>query len=179
MKVTLVRHTSVNVPRGVCYGQTDVPLNSTFMQEAGVVRDKLRSIAEESPFDEVYTSPLSRCTRLADYCGYPHAVRDRRLLELDFGEWEMVAFDENKDARLRLWYDDYIHVAPTGGESFIMQYQRVSGFLEDLKKKPHNHILVFAHGGILICAQIYAGLLNIKDGFGRLPVYGECIEIAI
>lgn len=179
MKITFVRHTSVNVPRGVCYGQTDVPLSDTFTQEAEIIHNKLRSITENEPFDEVYTSPLSRCTHLADYCGYPYAIRDRRLLELDFGEWEMIAFDENKDERLQLWYDDYIHVAPTGGESFIMQYQRVSNFLEEIKKKTYNHVLVFAHGGVLICAQIFAGLINIEEGFSRLPVYGECVEIII
>ena len=27
MEVILIRHTSVDVPPGVCYGQTDVPLN--------------------------------------------------------------------------------------------------------------------------------------------------------
>ena len=27
MVVYLIRHTSVDVPQGVCYGQTDVPLN--------------------------------------------------------------------------------------------------------------------------------------------------------
>ena len=30
MVVYLIRHTSVDVPQGVCYGQTDVPLNPTF-----------------------------------------------------------------------------------------------------------------------------------------------------
>ena len=34
MVVYLIRHTSVDVPQGVCYGQTDVPLNPTFEEEA-------------------------------------------------------------------------------------------------------------------------------------------------
>ena len=58
MKITFVSHTSVNVPRGVCYGQTDVPLSDTFTQEAEIIHNKLRSITENKPFDEVYTSPL-------------------------------------------------------------------------------------------------------------------------
>ncbi len=33
MEVILIRHTSVDVPPGVCYGQTDVPLKPTFEQE--------------------------------------------------------------------------------------------------------------------------------------------------
>lgn len=34
MKVTLVRHTSVDVPKGVCYGWTDVSVAASFPQEA-------------------------------------------------------------------------------------------------------------------------------------------------
>ena len=34
MVVYLIRHTSVDVPQGVCYGQTDVPLKPTFEEEA-------------------------------------------------------------------------------------------------------------------------------------------------
>ena len=34
MEVTFIRHTSVDVPPGVCYGQSDVPLRDSFEQEA-------------------------------------------------------------------------------------------------------------------------------------------------
>ena len=33
MEVIFIRHTSVDVPPGVCYGQTDVPLRHSFEQE--------------------------------------------------------------------------------------------------------------------------------------------------
>ncbi len=34
MVIYLMRHTAVDVPQGVCYGQTDVPLKPTFEMEA-------------------------------------------------------------------------------------------------------------------------------------------------
>ena len=85
MRIYFVRHTSVDVPQGITYGQTDVPLNSTFETEAEQVKEQLTGLA----FDAVWTSPLSRCVRLATYCGYPDAYRDDRLKELSFGAWEM------------------------------------------------------------------------------------------
>ena len=57
MNVYLVRHTSVNVPRGTCYGNTDVPLNDSFENEAQLVYEQIKSIS----FDKAYTSPLTRC----------------------------------------------------------------------------------------------------------------------
>lgn len=54
MEVILIRHTSVDVPPGVCYGQTDVPLKPTFEAEAAVTAENLKAYL---PFDHVYTSP--------------------------------------------------------------------------------------------------------------------------
>ena len=88
--------------------------------------------------DSVYTSPLTRCVRLATYCGYPDAERDKRIMEINFGDWEMNPFEQNEDPRLQEWYADYINVAATGRESFAIQYRRVSQFLDELKKKPYT-----------------------------------------
>ena len=135
MEIVFIRHTSVDVPSGVCYGQTDVPLKPTFEQEAAVTKENLKAYL---PFNHVYTSPLTRCVRLATYCGYPDAEHDKRIMEINFGDWEMKPFDRNDDPRLQEWYADYLNVAATGGESFAMQYQRVSRFLDELKTKPYQ-----------------------------------------
>ena len=176
MEIILIRHTSVDVPQGTCYGQTDVPLKPTFEQEAAVTLENLNTY---TPFDQVYTSPLSRCTRLATYCGYPDAERDPRILELNFGDWEMQCFDEIKDPHLQEWFDDYLNIPATNGESFFMQYNRVSDLLDELKTKPYQRVAVFAHGGVLVCAQIYAGLLKIEDAFTSLTPYGGIVRIVI
>lgn len=174
MDVILIRHTSVDVPSGTCYGQTDVPLRSTFLQEAETVNERLDAY---KPFDIVYTSPLSRCTRLAKHCGYPDAVCDNRLLELDFGVWEMQRYDEIRDPRLEEWYADYLHVAATGGESFSGQLQRVAAFLDELGKKKHRRVAIFTHGGVIACAQVHAGLIEPEEAFGHVPAYGGIVTI--
>lgn len=174
MEVILIRHTSVDVPPGVCYGQTDVPLNPTFEQEAAITAENLKAYM---PFNHVYTSPLTRCTRLAAYCGYPDAERDKRLMEINFGAWEMKPFEHNDDPRLQEWYADYLNVVATGGESFAMQYERVSQFLDELKKKSYQRVAIFAHGGVLICAQIYAGIIKADEAFNALTPYGGIVKI--
>lgn len=175
MEIILIRHTSVDVPKGVCYGQTDVPLRDSFKEEATITAQQL----QDDVFDAVFTSPLSRCTRLAEHCGYPDAIRDARLKELDFGEWEMQEFDKIDDPRLQEWYDDYFHVAATGGESFMMQLQRVSEFLDEVSRQKYGRVAVFAHGGVLICAQIYAGTLKMEDAFGALTPYGGIVRLQL
>jgi alpha-ribazole phosphatase len=176
MEIILIRHTSVDVPKGTCYGQTDVPLKPTFEQEAAVTLEKLNAYA---PFDQVYTSPLSRCTRLATYCGFPEAIHDPRLLELNFGEWEMQNFNDINDSRLQEWFDDYLNVPATNGESFSMQYRRVADFLDVLKTKPYQKVAIFTHGGVLACAQIYAGLLEPENVFTSSIPYGAITNMII
>lgn len=178
MEVTFIRHTSVDVPFGVCYGQTDVPLRDSFEQEAAVTSEKLKSHRPQGgDFDHAYTSPLTRCVRLATYCGYADAERDDRIKEINFGDWEMKKFDEISDPKLKEWYSDYMNIAATGGESFTMQYQRVGSFLDELRKKDYEKVAIFAHGGVLICAQIYAGVLKPEDAFESLTPYGGIVQL--
>lgn len=180
MELLLIRHTSVDVPPGICYGQTDVPLKPSFEQEASITLTNLKAYlpAGES-FDHVYTSPLSRCTRLAAYCGFADAERDSRLLEINFGKWEMQPFETNGDPRLQEWYADYLNVAATGGESFAMQYQRVGDFLRELRTKPFHRVAIFTHGGVLICAQIYTQVIKKEEAFSALTPYGGIIRLLL
>ncbi len=177
MIVHLVRHTSVDVPKGVCYGQTDVPLKESFPSEAQAVKSKLESL--DTKWDGIYCSPLSRCVKLAHFCGYKDALPDNRVKELNFGEWEMQPFDKIEDPRIKEWYDDYLRVRATAGESFEDQFNRVKDFLYEKKKEGKENILVFAHGGVLVCAKILCGMLKPQEAFSGLDDYGSVITIEI
>jgi len=176
MEVILIRHTSVDVPQGVCYGQTDVNLKASFPEEAAAVKAQLQLY---EPFEHVYCSPLSRCVKLATYCGYADAEREERILEINLGEWEMQEYEKISDPNIQRWYKDYFHVPATGGESFFEQFQRVSNFLNELKTKPFKRVAVFAHGGVLISAQIYAKVLPVENALEGLSPFGGIVKIEI
>ncbi len=175
MEITFIRHTSVAVAKGTCYGQSDVPLAESFESEAEVVKLALAG----RQFDAAYSSPLTRARRLAEYCGFGDATLDDRLMEMFMGDWEMRRFDDIDDSNLQRWYDDYMNVATTGGESFPMLYQRVASFIDHLKTLPHRHVAVFAHGGTLMCAGIYAQLFTPAEAFDHLAPYGGMITIRV
>ena len=175
MKVTLIRHTSVDVPKGVCYGQTDVPVASTFPEEA----EQTKKLLQGKSFDKVFSSPLTRARLLAEYCGYSDYTTDGRLLEMNMGDWEMQRYDDIKDDNLQKWYDDYMHVATTNGESYPMVYRRVESFLNELKEKDYRSVAIFAHCGILLCAGIYGKLFPEEGCFEHAVDYGGIEEIEI
>lgn len=168
----MVRHTSVDVPQGVCYGGTDVALQPTFAEEAELVRQKLEGYAP----DRVLSSPLSRATRLANAVGYTGVDTDERLREQHFGAWEMLPYDEIKDPQLLRWYEDYVYEQPTGGESFAEVVSRVGTLLEELKGSHHQKILIFAHGGIQMAVGAYLGLYELVEAPQHFQGYGSVMK---
>lgn len=165
----------MDVPKGVCYGCSDVPVAPSFRHEAEQVAQKLGGIT----FDKVYSSPLSRATLLAQYCGFDHPVIESRISEVDYGRWELRPFAQIPPDEIQPWYDNWRYVRPPMGESFHDQYLRVSEFIDELKQQPYRTVAAFCHGGVLICAAIYAGLFAFDGEFTRRFDYGDILTISL
>ena len=137
----------------------------------------MRRTAEEILIPEsIYQSTLTLHTACR-FCGFKEAVHDPRLMEMNFGNWEMKRYDEIDDPYLSRWLDDYLHLPAPNGESLEMQYSRISSFIDDILKKEENEIVVFSHGGSIVCAMIYAGMATFENGFSKQPSYGEIVEM--
>jgi len=174
MELFLVRHTSVDVPQGTCYGNSDVPLKDTFAREAAVVYNQLSLLT----FCRVFSSPSSRCLSLAGFCNFTPVI-DNKLMETNFGDWEMQQWDDIKDLRLLQWYDDWIETPATNGESFRGMYTRVSIFLDEIRASKLQRVLIFTHAGFILCTNIYAGIVSFKDAFSYVPDYGSITKITL
>lgn len=186
MRLHFIRHTRPDIARGICYGQSDIPLASSFPEEVEDVRQRLAERLEGHTPYRVYSSPLSRCRRLAEALGYAAPLLDERLLELNFGAWELQKFEDITDPRLQLWYDDYLHVAPTGGESFVQQAERVAHFIEELRHEAIQSedssvcdVLVFTHGGVLLSAGLWAGWYSLEEAFSHQSPYGAICTLEL
>lgn len=176
MELILIRHTAVNVPKGICYGQTDVGLKPSFEEEASSVQTRLSALLDETAVP-VFCSPLSRCRRLAAFCGYHEPTIDSRILEMNFGDWEMHKFDEITDDQLREWFNNWIDETPTNGESFRTMIARVGHFIDELKANGHARVIAFTHGGVIACARIHAQQTTPEKAFENPAGYGEIVRI--
>ena len=105
MKLYIARHTSVDVPQGTCYGHTDVPLRNTFNEEAEAVKQKLDGLH----FDKVYTSPLSRCIRLASFCGFEWRALNSYLSE-SYTVYTIDLLGCGRSEKPNLTYTNYLYV---------------------------------------------------------------------
>lgn len=180
MELTLVRHTSLQVAEGVCYGQSDVDVSANFYQELAVVQQKLQA----EHFSSVYSSPLQRCHKLAlslsEGLGHRHAVReDARLKELNFGDWEMQAWEDLPRAEFDIWAQNYAQLAPPNGETFSQLQQRGVAFLQEMQAKhAGEHLLVITHGGMIRALIAHALNMPLKGLFRFQIDYASVTRMA-
>ena len=88
--IYLIRHTKPAVDKGVCYGWTDLDVDTSFEKELAVIKEKTGDL---SSF-QFFASPLLRCKRLANaLVGDTDITFDDRLKELSFGDWEGITWE--------------------------------------------------------------------------------------
>jgi alpha-ribazole phosphatase len=145
----LVRHGRTVGAEGRCIGRTDLEL-------APSARDGLHRLALSfpSPPAALYTSDLARCRQTADVLASAwgaEPIADRRLREVDFGEWDGRSWDELQASdgdRLATWMDAWVETGPPGGESFRAVAERTAAWLAELRDGQRDgDIVVVAHAG--------------------------------
>lgn len=170
MKLTVVRHTRVAIPQGICYGITDVALANTADVDIATVVKQL----EHERFDAVFCSPLSRCRILAARISPLPAIIDARLSELDFGDWEMKPWSKIYESEEgKKWFADYLRLRCPNGRSYRDMQLDADAFLSELQRSKNGNVLIVTHAGII---RILISLLEHKtpeESFEVPLAYGE------
>jgi alpha-ribazole phosphatase len=145
--LALLRHPPVSGGAGRCYGRLDLPLADA-EQDIPPILAALASLKGAA----ILTSPLSRCRQvaeaLASLWAAPPPIQDPRLMEMDFGAWEGLAWDSVPRTALDAWAADLLGFAPPGGESGAALVARVSALWADVSAQGKACVLV-THGGPL------------------------------
>lgn len=169
-QIGLMRHPPVQVPAGMCYGHSDIPLRNGWEQYV--------SIPEGFAIDQIYTSPLSRCLKLARAIALQYQIpyqEDRRLIELNFGLWEGKKWDEIPKEFIDAWAENPWDWQIPEGETGRLLLARVIEIWHEIKKKGQN-ILIVSHGGPLrllrqIVLEKSIELLGPLPDFGRIELF--------
>jgi alpha-ribazole phosphatase len=170
MQIFVTRHTKVMAGRETCYGQTNVPLANTFIEEAIAIKEKL-----PNDFDAVFCSTLDRCKILASELQMDNVQFDNRLIEFNFGDWENKLWNELNQDVLNTWMQDFVNLSTPNGENVLALYERVSSFLEEMRSKEYEKILLVTHAGVIRCIWSYLLEMPIKNMF-KIPVgFGEIL----
>lgn len=178
MRLYLIRHPQPEVRSGICYGRSDLAVPVERALEAA------SALAPRLPRDAMlWSSPAARCAALAGplAAALCTAVRyDARLLEMDFGAWEMQAWDSIPRSEVDAWAADMTTYRPGGGERVLDVAERVKAFHDGLKTDGRDAVLV-CHAGVirlLLAALAHDSPADMAVAAARAPhriAYGELV----
>jgi alpha-ribazole phosphatase len=153
----LVRHgiTLWNVQKKYL-GHTDIGLVESEKSQLCGLRGEMSKLT----FDYFFSSDLLRCQETAAYIKPEVSFQlEKRVRELNFGEWEGKTYDQLKhDIRYTNWLDDWEELGPPNGETGIQFKARVDQFLTELLQRIEKmgtkggrvpKVLIITHGGVI------------------------------
>ena len=170
--IYLLRHTKPFVEKHICYGQTDLDLDPTTKDND--ISEALNRVAEID-FSKVYSSPLKRCRLLADIIckdrGIVDPILDNRLLETNFGDWEMKPWDDIFESQEgKVWFENYLELKVPNGESFSDLVERARCFFSSIDES--ENILIVTHDGFIRATLVYFGEMKKQNIFEEKYPYG-------
>ena len=191
MQLHLVRHpkpTTSGNASDICYGRSDLPVSA---RENARVQSHLIEILPKPAL--LFSSPLRRCaglaSGLANEPGWPSPVLDSRLMELDFGSWEMQSWQTISRDEIDAWAAAMIDYRPGGGESVVQMAARVQAFYLDLlrlrvvppNQNNHEDVVVICHAGTIRLFRTCHALTTVSAEVGSsvdVAKLANIVEIA-
>ena len=146
--IYLLRHGKVE-GKAALNGLSDVLVNPELQEQICEALAK-----QDITFDCVVTSPLRRCSDLANLyaerMSVPLSVAPG-FQEMNFGEVDGVPFDELEDkwGMLETFWKDPANHQLTGAESLQGFHDRVTQAWSQLLNDPSDNILLVTHGGVI------------------------------
>lgn len=155
MEIYLIRHTKPFIEKGICYGQSDIDVLETFNEESKKLIQWL-----PKDIDILYSSPLKRCLMLSQKIQNamvlkPDIVTDKRIIEMNFGDWEMKKWEEIDREESDTWIRNILTQSTPNGESFNTLNMRVTSFIDEIIVKKQKRIGVITHAGVIRCFKSY------------------------
>lgn len=170
MAIYLIRHTTPSVATGTCYGQADLDIAASFEAEASDLEGFI-----PGDIETIYTSPLQRCTKLADrlFPGKEKKLHPH-LMELNCGEWEMRNWDDIPRIEVEPWMQDFVNVQVPGGESYVDLHMRCTKLFESrlVKETP---LAVVTHAGVIRSLLSHITGTPLADSFTAFKIYYGCV----
>ena len=181
MEIHFIRHTTPNIAPGICYGQADIGVTNSFAKESAQILNSLKQENNTGEYNFIFTSPAKRCQLLAGKINQSQSsplklsIRPE-LQEVNFGDWELRAWEDIPRTETEPWMDDFINARPPKGESLIEMQARVERLLKEILSLNIQYAAVCTHAGVMrLVAAKYLNIplteiFNIKLNYGQIMI---------
>lgn len=168
-KIYLVRHGETEWNReGRSQGcGNDIPLSELGLMQAKAIGNRLKN----EKIDLFFSSSLKRAFQTANEIARYHnkeVIMYREFMEISFGEWEGMRFNEIKEKYLDIYkiWRDTPHIAKVPGAESLLEIKERSmpKLMEILNSNEDKNILIVSHGitiKVLIASIMGIDLANL------------------
>lgn len=167
IEVFFLRHAEVDFPKGVFYGQMDIPLSKKGKEQSIKSAQRLSGLG----LDAILSSDLSRCLYITENInGFPadRILFEPALREIDFGNWQGLSWDEIEEkwpGQMQRRMSELATYRPPNGESLSDLWNRSKDvFFRCLDGYYGKRVAIVAHGGInrvFMCMLLGMDLQNL------------------
>ncbi len=151
VKVYLMRHGHVEFPKGLFYGQMNVPLSQKGKRQSLLAARRVLSLG----IDSVVSSDLRRCTYLSELIlreGGPGPYLSEAIREVNFGRWAGLSWDDierDYPGAMETRMKNLATFRPPGGESLGDLLDRAKTEFKRCARGDYGKRVAFvAHGGV-------------------------------
>ena len=186
MRLWLLRHARVLLPPGLCYGASDVAADADLTGAAAM------AIAPLLPAGlAVRVSDLGRAQQLARALRAQRADlgemrTDARLREMDFGTWELQAWDAVPKSAFDGWMADFGAHRFGGAEQVDGLIGRVADALDETRAAvgPNGEALWITHAGVIRSALFLSAhgrraIASVQEWPREAPETGGWVAIEV
>lgn len=151
MKIYIVRHGQVPHNALHKYNTADEDLTQIGIEQANELREKIKDME----FDIVISSPLLRAKHTAKIISenreifYDDRIKERSCGSLSGQPLEVTNREE--------YWNYYTTIQYGTSENIQEFFKRIYGFLDDLKNKEYENVLIVAHSGV---SKAFYGYFN-------------------
>ena len=173
MDIYLVRHPQPVEADGLCYGRLDVAVTE---QAIAAAAESVRAQIPGETLDGacIYCSPSPRCLGLARRIASPREpLPAEDLLEMNFGQWQGLAWDAVPRQQLDAWAKDVWSYRPGGGESAEMVAARWQRWLSQLPRNSGGSVVAVTHAGVIRAALACSGRLDAASALEAAVPFGS------
>lgn len=165
MKIYLIRHGEVNHNLKKIYSNEDEDLNETGIKQAELLKKEILNI----DYDVIISSPLLRTKHTANIINVKNKeiIIDDRLKERDPGSLNGKSLDVTN--REEYW-NNYSKIQYGTSENIVSFIDRIHAFLNDLKNKNYNKVIIVAHSGVSKAFYTY---------FNGIPNDGKLLKLGL
>ena len=191
IKLIFIRHPETDWNKQKRYmGSTDIPLNNKGKKQARAISGYFKN----ENISVIYSSKLKRALETAKLIARPHNLKvkeDKRLNEINFGEWEGLTFEQIQKkypVLAREYLSKPQNIKIPGGESFKEFKNSIKASLGEILAQEDGDVVIVSHGGVnrvIICELLkipFSHLWQIKQDGGainKIEIYEDTNVVSL